>query len=234
MIRIERFERFVFAPRGAPLVSNQGPLERTQMNVERGLRKLDPIQSSEFAAGDQRHAARADRAVPAEELLRQILALARSSRIADQQRAPCGVVADHGLEMCCGGLLCDDRERDAAIEELDGGIPGHGEFTRDPSVLLCPVAFHVVGGAVVAYGLRHLQVLDWHRPVRPDRREVRGTTRQVVLLHEGNVEQDLATLGRWLRQPCGDSSERMCPRRPREAAPSRGRHDDSQCPTASH
>jgi hypothetical protein len=57
------------------------------------------------------------------------------ARVADEERSPTEVVSDHGLLVA--GLREDrhQRERNAPVEQREGGRPGDAELPRRPAVL---------------------------------------------------------------------------------------------------
>ena len=97
---------------------------------------------------------RATEGVTREKLLGEKFRLVALERIADNERAAPGVVADDRLEMAAVDADRRQRERDARVSQCDGAGPIGAELAHDPSVGFCPVAFLVVEGAAVTDLLR--------------------------------------------------------------------------------
>src|SRR4029077_14460226 len=81
-------------------------------------------------------------------------------------------------------------ERDTAIEQGDGALPGDREFPGDPPVLLGPAPLAVRRGAVIADRFRDTEVISRHRPEPAEGRQRGRYARHVMLADETHRQQN--------------------------------------------
>src|SRR5436305_1727502 len=103
------------------------------------------------------------------------------ARIAKDQGAAHRVVADDRLQMGARDFRRRQRERDAAIEQRDGGVPGDRERFRMPAVLPRPLALAMVRRAGIRDLVGDLDMLRRHLPEPGNGRERGGPAGLVML-----------------------------------------------------
>jgi hypothetical protein len=180
-------------------------LERVEEVVERRLGELEALQIRLLRLGNEHHPARPGGPVAVEHLWVEKLPVVALVRVAHDVAGAATVVPDRRLQVGARGFHRGQRERDAAVEQRPGGVPGHGKFACRPAVLLRPAPLAVGGRAVVADLLRDREVLRRHVPVATDRRERGRRAGHVVLPHEPDRKEHTAAIDLSCGQPPGES-----------------------------
>ncbi len=179
-----------------PLVPFQGALQRVQPVVQLRVGQGQAVDARRLGPGHEHFAARPGAPVAFEQAVGEELGLVPQRRVADDQRAPPGVVADARLQVRAGRLGGGQRERQPAVEHGDGAVPGDGELAHDPTVLLRPAPLGVMRRAGIRDRRRQLQMLARHVPEAAERGERCRGAGLVVLPHEAHAQDVPACVGR--------------------------------------